>query len=169
MADVVAADGYAATSVSDVIAAAGVSRATFYEQFADKLDCFLAAFDAASEHVLAASDVSMPEGATFAELLTSYLDVLADNAAFAKVFLVDIYAAGPAGVARRAAGQQRFAAVVASVFDARSAADRFACDALVAAISVMVTARLAADDVDGLRALHRPLLEFAQRLFPPKR
>lgn len=36
---------------------------------------------------------------------------------------------------------------------------RFACEALVAAISSMVTARVAAGDVDGLRALHAPLLD----------
>lgn len=37
--------GYRETNVQDVIERAGVSRPTFYEHFANKEDCFLAAFD----------------------------------------------------------------------------------------------------------------------------
>jgi AcrR family transcriptional regulator len=40
-AAVVAAKGYASTSVADIIAAAGVSRATFYSFFSNKEECFL--------------------------------------------------------------------------------------------------------------------------------
>lgn len=49
MLDAVARYGYGPTAVSDVLAAAGVSRRTFYEHFADKEECFLRAFD----HVIA--------------------------------------------------------------------------------------------------------------------
>ena len=45
MAAVVAEKGYAATTVADVVERAGVSRRTFYEQFADKEACFLAAYE----------------------------------------------------------------------------------------------------------------------------
>ena len=41
MAETVAAKGYAATTVADVVARAGVSRKTFYEHFADREECFL--------------------------------------------------------------------------------------------------------------------------------
>ena len=40
--------GYRETNVQDVIDRAGVSRPTFYEHFANKEDCFLAAFDASA-------------------------------------------------------------------------------------------------------------------------
>ncbi len=40
----VAERGYAATTVAHVIALAGVSRRTFYEQFTDLDDCFVAAY-----------------------------------------------------------------------------------------------------------------------------
>ncbi len=40
--------GYADTTVSDIIARAQVSRKTFYEHFADRRDLLLAAFDSAS-------------------------------------------------------------------------------------------------------------------------
>lgn len=164
MTEVVAANGYAAATVSDVISAAGVSRATFYQQFADKQDCFLAAFDAASDRVLQATRPA--RGATFSDVLAAYLDALVSDAAVAKVFLVDIYAVGPVGVARRAAGARRFTDAVARAVGARSAADRFACEAFVAAVGSMVTTRLAAGDLDGLRALHRPLADLAARLLP---
>jgi AcrR family transcriptional regulator len=45
-------DGYAGANVSKVIAEAGVSRPTFYDYFADRDDCFLAALDAIQQRLL---------------------------------------------------------------------------------------------------------------------
>jgi AcrR family transcriptional regulator len=45
MVEAVATDGYEGTRVKQVIALAGVSRRAFYEQFANKEECFLATFD----------------------------------------------------------------------------------------------------------------------------
>ena len=45
MVEAVARSGYEATSVKQVIGLAGVSRRSFYEQFANKEECFLATFD----------------------------------------------------------------------------------------------------------------------------
>jgi AcrR family transcriptional regulator len=45
MVEAVAADGYEGTSVKQVIGLAGVSRRSFYEQFANKQECLLATFD----------------------------------------------------------------------------------------------------------------------------
>src|SRR6476659_5078578 len=53
MAETVAEKGYAATTVADVVARAGVSRKTFYEHFADREECFLAAYDAAVDALFA--------------------------------------------------------------------------------------------------------------------
>ena len=44
MISAVAEKGFSETTVADIISRAGVSRATFYEQFADKEDCFIAAY-----------------------------------------------------------------------------------------------------------------------------
>jgi AcrR family transcriptional regulator len=161
MVDEVAERGYPAVTVAHVIAGAGVSRATFYEQFDDKESCFLAAFDAAIGILLTGAD----RQPGIAELLRSYLDRLAANPGYAKVFLVDIHAVGTAGMLRRAASQQRFVAVVARVVGAQTAADRFSCEAFVAATGALVTARLAAGDADTLRELHAPLVGLAERIF----
>jgi AcrR family transcriptional regulator len=45
MVEAVATSGYRATSVREVITLAGVSRRSFYEQFANKQECLLATFD----------------------------------------------------------------------------------------------------------------------------
>jgi hypothetical protein len=54
--------------------------------------------------------------------------------------------------------------VIAEIFAARTASDRFACEALVAATSAMVTVRVAAGEFDQLPGLRTPLLELARRL-----
>lgn len=45
MIEAVAASGYEGTSVKQVVSLAGVSRRSFYEQFANKQECFLATYD----------------------------------------------------------------------------------------------------------------------------
>jgi AcrR family transcriptional regulator len=161
MIDEVAERGYPAVTVAHVITRAGVSRATYYEQFDDKESCFLAAFDAAIGILLAGAD----RQPNVAELLRSYLDRLAANPGYAKVFLIDIHALGSEGVLRRAASQQRFVDVVGRVVGARTKADRFACEAFVAATGALVTARLAAGEAEKLLDLHAPLVGLANRMF----
>jgi len=51
---VVAAKGFKAATVADVIALAGVSRRTFYEQFVDMEACFLAAYERGMQNLFAA-------------------------------------------------------------------------------------------------------------------
>ena len=77
MADAVAEKGYVKTSVADVLVRAGVSRATFYTQFADKEDCFRASYESIAEllaDVLERQTRSMTGGST-----DWYLDVRPDD------------------------------------------------------------------------------------------
>lgn len=166
--------GYAATSVADVIGRAGVSRETYYQQFRCKLDCFLAAFDAAAAELFAPiGDVADPAallaGAPgpanrldrFDELLGAYLRGLTARPELAKVFLVEVYAAGPEAVARRVELQAEITAAVAVLLGASNDRGRFACQALVAAISALVTPLLVADDLAGIVALREPIVDLA--------
>jgi len=113
MAQTVARRGYAATPVAEVLKAAGVSRRTFYEQFADKEDCLLAAYDAivalCTERMVAAYHA----GETWAEGVASAYDALLGTLAadpdFAHLGVVDVLAAGPRALARREATLRRFA------------------------------------------------------------
>ena len=54
--------GYRGTNVQDVIDRAGVSRPTFYEHFANKEDCFLAAFDTSAERLKEKMAVAFERG-----------------------------------------------------------------------------------------------------------
>src|SRR5262249_37936811 len=51
LAIAVAAKGYDATTVADIIGAAGVSRRTFYKHFDSKQDCFLAALGILAQNI----------------------------------------------------------------------------------------------------------------------
>jgi hypothetical protein len=59
---------------------------------------------------------------------------------------------------------QEFVDVVAEIFAARTASDRFACESLVAATSAMVTVRVAAGEFDDLPGLRPKLVDLARRL-----
>src|SRR5436190_12529754 len=115
MADAVATKGYVATTVADVVAGAGVSRKTFYEHFRDKEDCFLAAYDAGVDLVLDAIVAARPaQGddswiALMRARVRAYLHTLAANPAFARTFLIEVFAAGPHALDRRAEVLRRFA------------------------------------------------------------
>src|SRR3954468_1833991 len=104
MAGTMAEKGYVATSVADVLRAARVSRETFYEQFASKEDCFMSAFEEAYGRLIAAlgSGATRESPAGFSAILDVYLQAIAADPAFARVFLVEVHAAGPAALRRRA-------------------------------------------------------------------
>lgn len=107
-AQVVAANGFAATTVADIVARAGVSRRTFYEQFPDKETCFIAAYDVGVELVLGrlrdaiAADPEADWSARAGASISTFMNVLADEPAFAYALHVEMLSAGPAALRRRA-------------------------------------------------------------------
>ena len=120
MVQAVADKGYARVAVADVIDRAGVSRKTFYEQFANKDECFLAAYDATVDELLATIDEALealaPDWlAAHRAAVHAYLDALAASPEFARAFLIEVLGAGPEALSRRAAVQDRFAAQLSDV------------------------------------------------------
>jgi AcrR family transcriptional regulator len=111
----VAHKGYARVTVGDVVSEAGVSRRTFYEQFKDKEDCFLAAYatgtEALVEEMVEASLAVSPD-ADWREVLQvaidSYVGGLAADPEFARTFLVDVLGAGHAAVELRVQVYEQF-------------------------------------------------------------
>lgn len=162
-----AAKGYTATTVSDIIKGAGVSRQTFYEQFDSKQECFMASFARLQHHVVNQIFHAPAAGTPmqrFDTMLGTYLGALASAPDTARIYLVEVFAAGPAAISRRQQLQQEFVAGVADVFDARSQSDLFACQALVGAIAALVTHALVDGGPDAVLALREPLLELTERL-----
>jgi|SRR5665811_716867 len=95
-----AAKGYEATTIDDVVEFAGVSRGTFDEMFASKEECFLEAYDAVFDvlvaHVTAAfeaaDDESWPE--QIAAGLGALVELLAMEADIARMAMIEVTAAG---------------------------------------------------------------------------
>jgi AcrR family transcriptional regulator len=184
MADATAAKGYANVAVADVIERAGVSRRSFYEQFANKEECFLAAYDAGVSGLLdaiaEAEDAATAGGGPGALLAGAraetevYLQMLADNPAFARTFLIEVLGAGPAALERRAAVHDRFAQrlaasyhAIADVSDDLPVPPPYVFRAAVGAIHELVIDTLLTDGAPALPQLLGPILEIELRLLTP--
>jgi AcrR family transcriptional regulator len=168
MARAVAERGYAHVTVADVIRRAGVSRETFYEQFADKEECFIAALDAVTDIFLGRLAATQEHAGDPLERLDAmvgaYLEQLASEPELARTFLIEVYAAGPEALRERVDVMGRFSDAVCDILDARAADERFACEGLVAAISSLVTMRLAAGEAATLPKLRAPIARLARRM-----
>jgi AcrR family transcriptional regulator len=172
MAQTVARRGYAATSVADVLRAARISRRTFYEQFADKEDCFLAAYDEivalCSARVAAAYHAADTWENGIARALEALLHVLAAEPDFAHLGIVDVLAVGPRGLARREQTLQRFTRFIdASREDTETvvAPPELVAQAIVGGIHELVYTTIVRDDARRLPALADDLLHYTLMLF----
>jgi AcrR family transcriptional regulator len=114
MVRVAAANGYGATTVEDVIEAAEVSRASFEEMFADRETCFLEAYDAVIDVLLAhvstafESTVGQPWPERVAASLRALLDLLATESDIARMAMVEVTAVGEDARIRYRAALGRF-------------------------------------------------------------
>jgi AcrR family transcriptional regulator len=110
LVDTVAERGYNAATVADITKAASVSRRTFYEHFADKEACFLAAYEMVAEHIA----VSMRAAAESFEdwpqqvraALATMLRFLAGEPELARLCMIEPVAAGGEIAARHRASMQ---------------------------------------------------------------
>jgi AcrR family transcriptional regulator len=110
----VARKGYAAVTVADVVAGAGVSRRTFYEHFADKEACFLAAFEAGGELLreqITAAVLELGE-APWSEVLRvalrAYVEALAGEPELVRTLKIEIFGAGPRAIVMGRTVRDRF-------------------------------------------------------------
>jgi AcrR family transcriptional regulator len=128
MATVVARKGYAATTVADVVSAAGVSRSTFYELFTSKEACFLDAYREGVDELLGAVREAVREAepdwrAQLRAGIRAYLAQLALQDNFARIYIDEIHAAGANALAARAEALRRFAGRYHATFSQARAAD----------------------------------------------
>ena len=177
--EAVAELGYVKTTVADILARAGVSRATFYQLFRDKEDCFVAAYQLNAQFVASAMTAVLEQVRSTGELdslgrlervLDVFLTALRSAPALARVFLVEVYAAGPAAIEQRRASMEQFADIVAETHRGESGvlgttpAQRFAAQAFVGAVSALVTNAVGVGDADELLRLREPLMQLAAQI-----
>ena len=90
--------GYQNVSIAQISARAGVSSATFYEQFKDKEDCLVAAYGTAAARLLA-QEPPKPEDGDWAkaalDTLRDLLLALRDNPDAGRLLFVEALAGGP--------------------------------------------------------------------------
>jgi AcrR family transcriptional regulator len=159
MARVVTEEGYRAASVSKVVAAAGVSRNSFYEHFANKEDCFLAAYDAAVDQVIVRVRYATTEQPTTQAALEAgfgaFLGFAAAEPELAWLCVVEVLAAGPRALARRDEAMRRFAAFLESSRDGQEDADvsPLLTEVVVGGIYEVIYARILKGDTARLPEL----------------
>jgi AcrR family transcriptional regulator len=172
MAQCVAEQGYAETTVAQVIRRAGVSRKTFYEHFADKRACFLAAWEVGNEILLAqvldAGEQTDGWRARLRAGADAFLEVLAAEPEFARSFMIEVLSVGEDALARRAEIIERFADALAETHRqalAEGAKLRpvppWACRAAAGAAWELTVEHLRTHGVEGLTAL-APQIERVQ-------
>jgi AcrR family transcriptional regulator len=180
MTEEVAVRGYAATSVAHITARAGVSRKSFYEQFTDKEDCYFAAFDAAGEILVGTAlrsvtemglDAAADPIAAFAASLEAFCDAIVTFPAAARTLMVEVYAVGPSAMQRRA-GTRNFLISTSMTplgFVDEHGQPTFVAEALAAAISSLVTNRVAEDRIDEIPGLVEPIVAWVASQIDPTR
>jgi len=110
--------GYAGASSDSISRRAGMSKATFYEHFANKEECMLALFDmgaALVQEAMARAAGNAPTGDARERLKAgtrAFLGALAEHPEFAQTLLVEIIGAGPRAAQRRDQVLQAFADVL---------------------------------------------------------
>ncbi len=105
MIDSVGEKGYRATTISDVVGRAGVSRKTFYEHFPNKQACLLATFDVIApdggRRAIEAYEAAAGPQEGVEAAIRALFEATIDNPGAARLNMVEIVAAGPAGIERR--------------------------------------------------------------------
>jgi AcrR family transcriptional regulator len=168
MLDAVGSSGYDGASVRAVLARAGLYRQAFYDNFPDKDTCYLEAFDFGVAHletlvVAAAAPEESWQGKLRAGL-SAFLDALDKEPNVGRALIVEVHAAGPEVLERRAELMKRVADFIDSARDVPGDGESpppIAPEGIVAGIHAIVHARLATGATEGFRELLPEFMYFA--------
>lgn len=170
MVEAVARHGFAGTTLRELVALAGVSKTTFYDHFESKQDCLLATFDEIIAEVGERVGRAYREPADFRERLVAglatFMDLVVEEPAAARLATVESLTLGAAGVAHRERGSQAFELMITQSFE-HSPSPREVSPAIVRAIVAgirgVVYRRLRAGRQEELPDLVEELVDWALR------
>jgi AcrR family transcriptional regulator len=124
MAELIGEQGYAGTTVPQVIARARVSTNTFYKFFRDKTDCFIALCEELGDELLAhlasfAGGFETPEQALEAldRGIHAFVSWWPDRPALARAYFVELPVAGPRAIDERERQYARFETILRLIAD----------------------------------------------------
>ncbi len=122
MARALASNGYAGTTIADIVREASVSRRTFYEHFSTKAECLIALYEAASLGALnVLQDAIDPRHAWQIQAqhaMSAYLGCLARNPLVTRALFIEILGLGSEGLAARRRVNRQIAAFMLKVINA---------------------------------------------------
>lgn len=170
-ADLVAEQGYAETTIEQVVRRARVGYATFYKHYKDKDEAFLALLDAAIERtVYEVEEAYDREDGPWPDKvgagLGALLKIAGEHPGVARACLVEAPTAGPEAAARHEAALKRFAPLLQPGREFNPRGDRLPPnleETLVGGVLWVINQRLIAGEADQLRALLPEALEFLLR------
>jgi AcrR family transcriptional regulator len=164
MAEVASEHGGGNVTVAHIVKRAGLSRRTFYEQFSDREECFLAAFDGAIERIAARVRPAYEQHERWRDRmrasLQSLLGFLDEEPSVGYLVIVYALGAGQAALERR---QRALVRVIAAVDEGRreskpgSESFPLTAEGVVGAVFSVIHARL-------LQEWHPPLVELTNQL-----
>jgi AcrR family transcriptional regulator len=174
MVDAVGEKGYVATTVADVISRAGVSRKAFYEHFTGKDDCFLASYDAVAgegrRRVMAAYHKAEGWPDRVEAAIRSLFEAALENPDAVRLGMIEISAAGPAGVERREQAVLNFERVIQSALDLAPGTHKTLPEttlrAIVGGLHGILCQHVRRNQVDDLLDLVPDLVRWATSYYP---
>ncbi len=173
LADLVAEQGYAETTIEQVVRRARVGYATFYKHYEDKDEAFLALLDAAVERtVYVVEEAYDREDGPWPDKvgagLGALLEIAASHPGVARTCLVEAPTAGPEAAARHEAAMKRFVPLLQPGRKLNPRGDSLPAnleETLAGGVLWVINQRLVAGEVEQLRALLPEALEFLLRPF----
>jgi len=168
MLEAVGAEGYEATSVRTVLDRTGLYRQAFYDEFADKDACYLAALETGIARLEAVVIRAAASQETWRSKLhaglAALLDALDADPDCGRGVVVGVHAAGPEALAVRAKAMKRaaeFIDLARGEMDESESPPRIAPEGIVAGIHAIVHSRLSTGADEGFRELLPEFMYFA--------
>jgi AcrR family transcriptional regulator len=169
LAEAIAENGYAGTTIAHITRHAAVSRRTFYEHFSSKDECFVAAYDTVmaqlQERVSAGFESTDDWPHAVRAGIAAMLEFLAAEPHLARLCMVEALVAGPVVVERYDAAIQSFVPYFQSGREGRSPEvlarlSPTTEEALVGGMVSLISRRIIAGKAEELEELLPDLVEF---------
>jgi len=169
-ADLVAEHGYQGATMETIVRRAKVGYATFYKNFADKEECYLALLDAAygvtAHRVRRAYDREREWPDKVAAGLGALFETIAEHPNVGRACLVEVLTAGPEAVSRHEAMLKTFIPLLRpgrELNPRRANLPATLEDTLIGGVLWVLNQRLVAGEAEALRTLLPETIEFVLR------
>jgi AcrR family transcriptional regulator len=164
----VGSKGYDVTSVRTILDRTGLYRQAFYDNFPDKDSCYLAALDAGLARIDALARAAAASEESWKRKLRAglgaVLDFLDSEPDIGRALIVEVHAAGPKALSRRAAAMKEvtdFIDLARLEVKGSESPPAIAPEGIVAGIHAVVHSRLSTGADEGFRQLLPEFMYFA--------